>query len=67
MDTQPRRWKYIQKAGQELKDIIDSERLLAELNEKAAFLKETLYTKSVELSEMRREAAKIFEKKMIDW
>lgn len=54
--------EYLQNAKQELDDLIGSEKLVEELSQKAEKLKTDLYKKSMELSELRRETAKIFEK-----
>ncbi len=56
--------EYIKKAEQELSDLIDSEKLAAQLTEKTAALKTALYEKSVKLSLQRRQAAKAFETRM---
>lgn len=57
--------EYITKAEQELADLVNSEKLAAELTEKTARLKAILYEKSVKLSEFRREAAAAFGRKMM--
>ena len=56
---------YISKAEQELNDLVDSERLVHELTEKEAKLKRDLYQQSVQLSDIRKETAKVFEEKMM--
>ncbi|MDD5016474.1 MAG: DNA repair protein RecN [Eubacteriales bacterium] len=56
---------FIKSAEQALADLIDSERLLYELNEKAGTAKAALYEKSVGLSNLRREAAMLFEQKVM--
>jgi DNA repair protein RecN (Recombination protein N) len=57
--------EYIKKATQQLQDLIDSERLVSELTAKSEELESKLYQKSVELSELRREAAEAFQNKMM--
>ncbi len=56
--------EYITKATQQLQDLIDSERLVGELNAKTQELKEKLYEKSTKLSQLRREAAEMFQQKI---
>lgn len=57
--------EYINNAEQELADLVDSEKLVYELTEKAKKQKVELYEKSVLLSNLRRDAAKVFEKKVM--
>ena len=56
---------FLRNAEQELRDLIDSERLITELTEKIDRFKKELYERSVRLSEMRREAAVLFQQKMM--
>ena len=53
---------YFHGVEQELADLMDSEALLKELSAKALSLKDQLYNRSVQLSELRRSVAKRFEK-----
>ena len=55
---------YIKKAEQELSDLINSEALAEKLTAELKRLKTALYEKSVALSNLRREAAAVFEQKM---
>ena len=56
---------YISRAQQELADLEDSESLINTLTEKASELKTALYDQSVRLSHIRREAAAVFERKVM--
>ncbi len=53
---------FIKNAEQELSDLLSSAELMEELSAKAAQLKADLYHKSVRLSQLRREAANVFER-----
>ncbi len=57
---------FLKNAEQELADLADSEALALELGEKSTKLRAELYAKSVRLSEMRREAAQIFERSVTE-
>lgn len=57
---------FITNAEQELSDLEDSAELLKELASKAESLKKELYHKSVALSELRREAARVFEQRVTE-
>ncbi|MGI5849118.1 MAG: DNA repair protein RecN [Christensenellales bacterium] len=57
---------FLKNAEQELNDLVDSERLVRELSEKAGRLKSDLYNKSVRLSQIRRDTASKFESKMME-
>jgi len=57
---------FITNAEQELSDLEDSAELLKELASKAESLKKELYQKSVALSELRREAARVFEQRVTE-
>ena len=56
---------FISHARQELEELVNSERLLAELNDKARAAKSMVYEKSIILSDLRKEAAVLFEQKMM--
>ncbi len=56
---------FIKNAKQELADLIDSEKLVKELTQKEQSLKADLYEKSLQLSQIRRQTAKIFESKVM--
>ncbi len=55
---------FLKKAEQELLDLTDSEALAIELGEKARRTRTALYVKSVQLSNLRREAAQTFEQQV---
>ena len=57
---------FLTNAEQELCDLEDSAALLEQLAAKADTLKKELYQKSVALSEMRQEAARIFEQRVME-
>ncbi len=57
---------FIKKAEQELADLEDSEALVQELTDKAARLRAVLYEKSVRLSNLRRETAQVFERRVVE-
>jgi DNA repair protein RecN (Recombination protein N) len=57
---------FFKKAEQELADLADSEALAQELADKAARLRADLYEKSVHLSNLRREAAQTFERRVTE-
>lgn len=57
---------YIEKAEQELYDLIRNEELLAELTQRETALKSKLFKKSIELSNLRREAAVLFAKQVTE-
>ena len=56
---------YLKKTEQELSDLLGSAELLEQLAAKAATLKAELYQKSAALSALRREAARLFEQRMM--
>jgi len=53
--------EFLRGLERELEELVNSEELQNELNEKAQALRETLYERCVRLSELRRAAAKRFE------
>jgi len=57
---------FIKKAEQELADLEDSEALAQELTDKSARLRASLYAKSVHLSNLRREAAQTFQRRVVE-
>ncbi len=57
---------FLKKTEQELGDLLGSAELLEQLAAKAAALKSELYQRSCALSDMRREAAKLFEQRMME-
>lgn len=58
--------EYIKKAEIELAELTDSKALAAQLSEKTEKLKAALYEKSLKLSDMRKQAASVFEQKMTE-
>jgi|AGTN01.2.fsa_nt_gi DNA repair protein RecN len=57
---------FLKKAEQELADLSDSEALAQQLTEKARQLRAGLYAESVRLSNLRREAARLFEQRVAE-
>ena len=57
---------FLRRAEQELEDLLGSEALLKELDAKAKVLKQRLYDSSVQLSSLRRDAAKRFEHLIVE-
>ncbi len=57
---------YMRRIEQELDDLLGSEELLKELEDKAKTLRQRLYDSSVQLSALRRAAAKRFEQLIVE-